>query len=73
MINNFCHNITIYLNVKVMREYVTKVDRLEEAENLRISEKKETEYKPVVMGMFLCHLSEVLLLVIIFDLENLCL
>jgi len=28
---------------------VTKVDRLEEAENLRISEKKETEYKPVVM------------------------
>ena len=44
---------------------MTKVDRLEEAENLRISEKKETEYKPVVMGKFLCHLSEVLLLVII--------
>jgi clathrin heavy chain len=35
--------------IQVMREYVTKVDRLEEAENLRISEKKETEYKPVVM------------------------
>lgn len=35
--------------IQVMREYVTKVDRLEEAENLRITEKKETEYKPVVM------------------------
>ncbi len=38
------------LPIQVMREYVTKVDRLEEAENLRITEKKETEYKPVVMG-----------------------
>jgi hypothetical protein len=37
---------------QVMREYVTKVDRLEEAENQRITEKKETEYKPVVMGRF---------------------
>jgi len=35
--------------IQVMREYVTKVDRLEEAENTRITEKKETEYKPVVM------------------------
>ena len=33
-----------------MREYVSKVDRLEDAENQRITEKKETEYKPVVMG-----------------------
>ena len=33
-----------------MREYTSKVDRLEEAENARISEKKETEYKPVVLG-----------------------
>ncbi len=44
---------TLYISIfciQVMREYVTKVDRLEEAENLRITEKKETEYKPVVMG-----------------------
>lgn len=33
-----------------MREYVTKVDRLEDAENLRITEKKEEEYTPVVLG-----------------------
>jgi hypothetical protein len=39
-----------------MREYVTKVDRLEEAENQRITEKKETEYKPVVMGRLSFHL-----------------
>jgi hypothetical protein len=39
-----------------MREYVTKVDRLEEAENQRITEKKETEYKPVVMGRSCFHL-----------------
>ena len=36
-----------------MREYPSKVDRLEEAENARISEKKETEYKPVVLGKIL--------------------
>ena len=36
-----------------MREYTSKVDRLEEAENARISEKKETEYKPVVLGKIL--------------------
>jgi len=35
--------------IQVMREYVTKVDRLDEAENLRITEQKETEYKPVVL------------------------
>jgi len=35
--------------IQVMREYTTKVDRLEDAENQRITEKKETEYKPVVM------------------------
>jgi len=35
--------------IQVMREYTSKVDRLEEAENARISEKKETEYKPVVL------------------------
>ena len=33
-----------------MREYTSKVDKLEEAENLRVTEAKETEYKPVVMG-----------------------
>jgi len=35
--------------IQVMREYCTKVDRLEDAENQRITEKKETEYKPVVL------------------------
>merc|ERR1712002_1212294 len=35
--------------IQVMREYTSKVDKLEEAENLRVSEKKEEEYKPVVM------------------------
>ena len=35
---------------QVMREYTGKVDKLEEAENLRESEAKETEYKPVVLG-----------------------
>ena len=35
-----------------MREYTSKVDKLEEAENLRVTEAKETEYKPVVMGKF---------------------
>ena len=39
--------------VQVMREYVNKVDRLDEAENLRITEQKETEYKPVVLGEFM--------------------
>ena len=42
--------INIFYLFQVMREYVTKVDRLEDAENQRITEKKETEYKPVVMG-----------------------
>jgi len=35
--------------IQVMREYTGKVDKLEEAENLRESEAKETEYKPVVL------------------------
>jgi hypothetical protein len=52
-----------------MREYVTKVDRLEEAENLRISEKKETEYKPVVMGKVIYLKSSYYYFI---DLENLC-
>ena len=38
-----------------MREYVTKVDRLEDAENLRITEKKEEEYTPVVLGQSSFH------------------
>ena len=42
--------INIFYLLQVMREYVSKVDRLEDAENQRITEKKETEYKPVVMG-----------------------
>ena len=29
------------------------MDKLEEAENLRVTEAKETEYKPVVMGKYL--------------------
>ena len=39
--------------LKVMREYTSKVDKLEEAENLRVTEAKETEYKPVVMGNYI--------------------
>merc|ERR1739846_183838 len=35
--------------IQVMREYTTKVDKLEESENLRQTEEKEAEYKPVVM------------------------
>merc|ERR1711953_574882 len=35
--------------IQVMREYTSKVDKLEEAENLRVEEKKEAEFKPVVM------------------------
>merc|ERR1712142_990301 len=35
--------------IQVMREYTSKVDKLEEAENLRVTEAKETEYKPVVL------------------------
>ena len=33
-----------------MREYTSKVDKLEEAETQRLTEAKEEEYKPVVMG-----------------------
>merc|ERR1711992_398024 len=35
--------------IQVMREYTTKVDRLEESEDARLEEKKEEQYKPVVM------------------------
>jgi clathrin heavy chain len=35
--------------IQVMREYTTKVDKLEESEAARVEEKKEEEYKPVVM------------------------
>merc|ERR1711899_310725 len=35
--------------IQVMREYTSKVDKLEESENLRQTEEKEAEYKPVVM------------------------
>jgi len=35
--------------IQVMREYTTKVDRLEESEAARLEEKKEEQYKPVVM------------------------
>jgi len=35
--------------IQVMREYTSKVDKLEESEAARLEEKKEAEYKPVVM------------------------
>jgi clathrin heavy chain len=35
--------------IQVMREYTSKVDKLEESEAARLVEKKEAEYKPVVM------------------------
>merc|ERR1719479_329081 len=35
--------------IQVMREYTAKVDKLEESEAARVGEKKEEEYKPVVM------------------------
>merc|ERR1719216_559159 len=35
--------------IQVMREYTSKVDKLEESETTRQEEKKEEEYKPVVM------------------------
>jgi len=35
--------------IQVMREYTSKVDKLEESEAARVEEKKEEEYKPVVM------------------------
>merc|ERR1712012_41627 len=35
--------------IQVMREYTSKVDKLEESEAARMEEKKEEEYKPVVM------------------------
>ena len=35
---------------QVMREYTSKVDKLEEAEKLRAEEVKEENNKPIVMG-----------------------
>merc|ERR1712066_818002 len=35
--------------IQVMREYTSKVDKLEESEAARVEEKKEEEYKPVVL------------------------
>jgi len=35
--------------IQVMREYTSKVDKLVESEEARLEEKKEAEYKPVVM------------------------
>ena len=36
-----------------MREYTSKVDKLEEAEQERVTEAKEEKSKPIVMGEFL--------------------
>ena len=36
-----------------MREYTSKVDKLEEAEQERVTEAKEEKSKPIVMGK--CH------------------
>lgn len=38
---------------QVMREYTSKVDKLEEAEQLRAEEVKEENNKPIVMGELL--------------------
>jgi len=46
--NNIMDFAMPYL-IQVMREYTTKVDKLEESEIARMEEKKEEEYKPVVM------------------------
>jgi len=46
--NNIMDFAMPYL-IQVMREYTTKVDRLEESEAARLEEKKEEQYKPVVM------------------------
>ena len=35
-----------------MREYTSKVDKLEEAEQERVTEAKEEKSKPIVMGKF---------------------
>merc|ERR1711970_717454 len=48
------HNIMDFampylIQVQVMREYTSKVDKLEEAENARITEEKDKEFKPVAM------------------------
>ena len=45
-----------------MREYTSKVDKLEEAEQERVTEAKEEKSKPIVMGeclhSFLTHSTE---------------
>lgn len=46
--NNIMDFAMPYL-IQVMREYTTKVDKLEESEIARLEEKKEEEYKPVVL------------------------
>lgn len=46
--NNIMDFAMPYL-IQVMREYTTKVDKLEESEIARLEEKKEEEFKPVVM------------------------
>jgi len=46
--NNIMDFAMPYL-IQVMREYTTKVDKLEESEIARLEEKKEDEYKPVVL------------------------
>merc|ERR1712198_783536 len=46
--NNIMDFAMPYL-IQVMREYTTKVDKLEESEIARLEEKKEEQYKPVVM------------------------
>ena len=46
-------NILIVIIDQVMREYTSKVDKLEEAEQERVTEAKEEKSKPIVMGKFL--------------------
>ena len=53
-VNNLSRGIELlkltHVILQVMREYTSKVDKLEESENLRQTEEKEAEYKPVAMG-----------------------
>ena len=45
--------ILIVIDNQVMREYTSKVDKLEEAEQERVTEAKEEKSKPIVMGEYL--------------------
>ena len=45
--------MVVIIFVQVMREYTSKVDKLEEAENQRATEAKEENNKPIVMGKLL--------------------